>query len=318
MKVNPVYQKELKTSVRSMRTAILLFGYNGLLALFGLFAFYVTFEYNSKYGGTVDYSDILQVYSIITILEFGLVLFAVPAFTSASISGERERQTLEILLTTKLTPFQIIFGKLASSISRILLLAFSSLPVLALTFSVGGITFKHMLEFMVLIIVTAVFIGSIGIFFSTLFKKTTVATVATYGALLLIGIGTLLLLNGITTLKGLYLNRFLETNGIKKLPDTGNLVYILLVNPIVSCFSMIENQIGTASNLIRFFDNYGAISIRYHDRWFLLSMSVQLVISAFLISCSSYLLNPLRKHRSVRRSKGAKKRVKDSNNSQST
>ena len=313
MKVNPVYHKELKTSVRGMRTAILLFSYNGLLALFGLFAFYVTFEYNSKYGGAVDYSDILRVYSIITALEFGLVLFTVPAFTSSSISGERERQTLEILLTSNLTPFQIILGKLASSISKILLLAFSSLPVLALTFSVGGITFKNLLEFMVLIVVTAVFIGSIGTFFSTLFKKTTMATVSTYGALLLIGIGTLLLLDGITTVKGLYINRFIDPNGIKKLPDTGNLVLVLLVNPIISFFTMIENQIGTGSNLIRFIHNYGVISVRYHDQWFLLSMTIQLVISTFLISCSSHLLNPLRKHRRVRHSKGTKKKDKEFN-----
>ncbi len=308
MKINPVYQKELKTSVRSMRTAILLFGYNGLLALFGLFAFYVTFEYDSKYGGTVNYSDILQVYSIITALEFGLVLFTVPAFTSASISGERERQTLEILLTTKLTPFQIILGKLASSISMILLLAFSSLPVLALTFSIGGITFHDLLEFMVLITVTAVYIGSIGIFFSTLFKKTTVATVSTYGALLLVGIGTLLLLYGIASVKGLYINRFIEADEIKKLPDTGNVFLILLVNPIISCFTMIENQIGTGSNLIKFFRNFGIISVHYHNQWFLLSMTIQLVISAFLIWCSGCLLNPLRKRHTARHHKGAKEK----------
>lgn len=296
MKVNPVYKNELKIRIRSIRTANLLVWYNGLLALFGLFAFYVTFEYDSKYTGTVNYSDILQIYSIITALEFGLVLFIVPALTSSSISGEREKQTLEILLTTKLTPIQIILGKLASSISMMILLAFSSLPVLALTFSIGGISLQNLFEFMFFIMVTAVFIGSIGIFYSTLFKKTTIATVFTYGTLLLIGAGTIIILSACTTIKGLYINRFITPDEIKKIPKAGNLIYILLINPVISFISMTENQIGTGSVLTNFFSQFGTNPIEYQDAWFLKSITIQLIISGVLLKCSSQLLDPLRKH----------------------
>jgi len=294
VKINPVYQKELKTSVRSMKTAIILLGYNGILALFGLFAFYVTFEYESRYGGIVNYSDILQIYAIITATEFGLVLFTVPALTATSISGEREKQTLEILLTTKLSPLQIILGKLASSISMMVLLAFSSLPILALVFSIGGITFKDLLEFMLLIVVTAIFVGSIGVFFSTLFKKTTAATVSTYGAILFIGLVTILILWAITMVLELKMNRV--STGIipQQKIDIGNWILILLINPGVSCFAMIESQIGTGSRLTSFFRNFGTISMGIQNNWFLLSVLLQLGISAILIWCSTRLLDPLR------------------------
>lgn len=297
MKLNPVYQKELKTSIRSIRTAVLLFGYNGLLALFGLFAFYVTFEYESRYGGTVRYSDILQIYAILAAVEFGLVLFTVPALTAASVSGEREKQTLEILLTTRLSPLRIVLGKLASSISLMILLAFSSLPILALTFSIGGITFRDLLEFMILIIVTAIFIGSIGIFFSTLFRRTTAATVATYGTLLLIGIGTVIILYAVSVVLGLKINRFTAPDGIKQTPNVGSWILILLVNPAVSCFSMIEDQIGTGSRLLSFFRNFGTIPEGFIDIWFHLSMMLQLMIASVLLWVSGRLLNPLRKSR---------------------
>ncbi|WFR56336.1 ABC transporter permease subunit [Anaerocolumna sp. AGMB13025] len=294
MKINPVYQKELKTSVRSVRTAVILLGYNAILALFGLFAFYVTFEYDSRYGGTVDYSSILQIYAIITAAEFGLVLFTVPALTAAAISGEREKQTLEILLTTKLTPFQIILGKLASSISMMILLAVSSLPVLAIVFTIGGITLRDFLVFMLLIVVTAVFVGSIGIFFSTLFKKTTSATVTTYGVLLFLGIGTLAILWAIRLVIELKMNESAAGSIVYQTPDAGNWILILLINPGVTFFSMIEDQIGTGSRLTSFFGNFGTVSMGVQNVWFYVSVSIQLGISVILLIGSAKLLDPLR------------------------
>lgn len=297
MRINPVYKKELKTRLRSMKTAAILFSYNGLLALFGLFSFYITFEYKNKYGGTVDYSDILKIYAIISAMEFGLVLFIVPAITSGSISGEREKQTLDILLTTKLSPFQIILGKLASSINMMVLLAFSSLPILALTFSIGGITIWDLLEFMVLIVVTAVYIGSIGIFFSTLFKRTTAATVATYGILILVSLGTVLLLWGVTSLLGLRADLLLPDDAVRPNPNLGNFVLLLLVNPGVTCFSMIESQTGTGSGLSDFLGRFGTLSLSIQNSWFLLSITLQLLLSVLLVWLSAKQLNPLKQGR---------------------
>lgn len=294
MKLNPVYQKELKTSVRGMRTAVILLGYNGILALFGLFAFYVTFEYDSRFGGTVDYASILRIYAIITAAEFGLVLFTVPALTAASISGEREKQTLEILLTTRLTPFQIILGKLASSISMIILLALSSLPVLAIVFTIGGVTLRDFMFFMLLIVVTAVFAGSIGMFFSTLFKKTTSATVSTYGVLLILGIGTLAILWGIRLLMEIQMNQFSTGALMYQTPDVGNWMLILLINPGVTFFAMIEDQIGTGSELISFFGNFGTVARSTQEHWFIISILLQLGVSVILLIGSSALLDPLR------------------------
>ena len=112
-RINPIYLKEIRIGVRTKKAAIILLLYNGLLALFGLFFFYVTFDAGSRYTGRINYSDILSIYVVIVAVEFALVLFTVPGLTSGAISGEREKQTLDILLTTTLSPLQIITGKLA-------------------------------------------------------------------------------------------------------------------------------------------------------------------------------------------------------------
>lgn len=307
MKINPVYKKELKIGVRTMKTALIILGYNGLLALFGLFAFYATFEYSSRYGGTINYAAVLELYAIIAAVEFGLVLFTVPALTAGSISGEREKQTLDILLTTKLSPIQIILGKLASSISIMILLAFSSLPIISLVFSIGGVTFIDLLEFMALIIITAVYVGSIGIFFSCLFKKTTAATVSTYGALLFLILGTLFILTAVVILKDMKAATLVsESNYMYQTPKAGYWVLIFLINPAVTCYSMIESQIGTGSGFVMFVREFGVSSQLIENNWFIISVVVQGVLSLIFIYFSSRLLNPLKEKRN--RSKGKKDR----------
>ena len=64
----------------------------------------------------------MDMYEFVTTIEFILLMFIVPAVTASSISGERERQTLELMLTTQMTAFQVVIGKLMSALSTLLLL----------------------------------------------------------------------------------------------------------------------------------------------------------------------------------------------------
>ncbi len=176
----------------------------------------------------------------------------------------------------------------------IILLALSSLPVLAIVFTIGGVTLRDFMFFMLLIVVTAVFAGSIGMFFSTLFKKTTSATVSTYGVLLILGIGTLAILWGIRLLMEIKMNQFSTGAFMYQTPDVGNWMLILLINPGVTFFAMIEDQIGTGSELISFFGNFGTVARSTQEHWFIISILLQLGVSVILLIGSSALLDPLR------------------------
>lgn len=300
-RINPIYLKEIRIGVRTKKTGAILFLYNGIIALFGLFVFYVMFDAGIRYSGLIDYSSILGIYALIAASEFALVLFTIPGLTSGSISGEREKQTLDILLTTSLSPMQVILGKLASSISVMILLAFSSLPILGLIFSIGGVTIRNFLEFLILIIVTAIFIGSIGIFFSTLYKRTTAATVSSYGILLFLVIGTFITVWAIKLLDQVRLLNQVELDNVYYFSDIGNWVLLFLINPAITCFSMLQEQIGAGYDIGRFLNDYGTIPDLIINNWFLISLLVQLLISAILIIWSAHLLDPLRKSSIIKR-----------------
>ncbi len=75
---------------------------------------------------------------------------------AGSIAGERERQTLDMLLATKMKPWSIVLGKLESSLSSVLMLAVSSLPVLSIVFIFGGVGILELVGFVVILGVSAI------------------------------------------------------------------------------------------------------------------------------------------------------------------
>ena len=98
-----------------------------------------------KATANIQYSSFMDLYEFVTSMEFLLLMFIVPAVTASSISGERERQTLDLMLTTRMSAGQIVGGKLLSALSTLLLLI---LPVSRLLqwYSYTGVSHGRMLS----------------------------------------------------------------------------------------------------------------------------------------------------------------------------
>lgn len=299
MNINPVYRKELRVSVRSFKFAMMVTAYNLLLSVVALFIFFVCFD--SRFHTTLEYSDILTVYMSVACIEFGLIFFIVPVLTSSAIAGERERQTLEILLTTTLKPMQIVIGKLESSISMVLLLVISSIPVVSIVFSIGGISVGAVFGLLVLIIVSTILVGSIGIWCSAVLKKTIPSAVSTFGFMIIIMVGPVAVL----LMLAYSLNIYYSVNMNQPVPDMGNAVLILLINPVFSAVSLFSRQFGNAGVLKMLFSSTFNCSVNsaITDNWFILSIIVQLIFSVFMLFTASKYLDPLRKRRVRRKEK---------------
>ena len=299
-RINPVYKKELKVSTRTIKLALTILAYNGLLALIGLIAFYAIFQ-NARYGG-IDYEDVLTLYMVLAGMEFGMILFVIPAYTSSAISGERERQTLEILLTTSMKPIQIIWGKLLSSISTVLLLVFSSLPVLSLVFTIGGVSVGDLAKYVIMVVVTAVFAGSLGLLFSASFKRTTISTVFTYGAMVMIGAGTIVLLAIIYLLLQQYYDVQFDIGNYTQYRqvDLGFGMCLLYINPGVTIVSLLVDQFAGTGEFTEVIEEFGTLPKFFTTHWFWISLCVQTGISAWILWLAARVLNPLREKKAKR------------------
>ena len=158
MKSNPVYKREVTVRARSFRMPLIILVFNGILAVVALLNMYSAVA-QVRISASVQYSSFLQLYAFVATLEFLLLMFIMPALTSGSISGERERQTLELLFTTRMTPKDIVMGKLFSALSQLMVLIVSSFPILLLTFVYGSMDLMDLAFLMVCFLVTAVFCG---------------------------------------------------------------------------------------------------------------------------------------------------------------
>jgi ABC-type transport system involved in multi-copper enzyme maturation permease subunit len=123
-------------------------------------------------------------------LETLLVLVLAPAFTTGAISLEREKQTIDMLVTTPLSTLGMVIGKLFSALSYVFLLIIASLPLASLVFVFGGVGPEDLIRGYGFLFALAFGMGAIGLFVSALVKRTQTATVVTFVLVLVLSIGT--------------------------------------------------------------------------------------------------------------------------------
>ena len=107
-----------------------------------------------------------------------------PVFAAGTITNERERRTLELLLTTTLSPWQILSGKIVSSLRvSMVLTSFLVWPLLLAwllppwTFWQDSIT---ILGYLAIILVTSLTTTTLAMFCSVFFRRTSVSLMTSY------------------------------------------------------------------------------------------------------------------------------------------
>ncbi|NUN50077.1 MAG: hypothetical protein HUU15_14710 [Candidatus Brocadiae bacterium] len=131
----PIQLRELRATFRGYRFMIIL---TSALAL-ALFVIWVS-SFAMELDGMAP-SDIGQAtFLILLTIQFGLIGLLLPGFAGTSIVRERDQGTLELLSTTTLRPWQIIWGQLAASLGYVTVMLFATLPLMAIPFWFGGLS----------------------------------------------------------------------------------------------------------------------------------------------------------------------------------
>ena len=289
MKQNPVYNREMRVSSRSMKLPLIIFLFNGILFLVTLLNMYSVIM-QVKASASIQYSSFMELYEFVTSMEFILLMFIVPAVTASAISGERERQTLDLMLTTRMSAGQIVTGKLLSALSTLFLLILSSFPAVAMVFVYGGITWTDAFSLILCYVTVAFFAGSIGICFSAAFKRSTVSTVVTYGTLTAVVAGTY------------FLNRFaLSVSGMDLQRSAA---YVFLLNPAVTFMAVIGGQAGRGTPLADIVSYFGIPENGFIIKhWIGFSILIQLAAGMALINRAIHFVEPIKHKKTSRKGK---------------
>jgi ABC-type transport system involved in multi-copper enzyme maturation permease subunit len=167
---NPIYDKEMRSEIFSQGTLMLrlVIQISMLLALFVMACcLYIWPEYAPWY---ISY-----------VLLFNMLVG--PVFSAGSVTSERERQTLDLLLTTLVTPWQMLWGKLLSGLRvSSVLTSFLLWPVLLAC--VMPLPFWHnlptMAGYLLIVALCCLTTAVTALFCSTVFQKTATSLISTY------------------------------------------------------------------------------------------------------------------------------------------
>ncbi len=191
---NPVLHRELKQRASTPRMMLVITLYLVVLTAV-VFALYQarTGDRTGSFGqpGVTEIASIGQsLFEYVLFFMVILVLFIVPGFTASSIAGERERQTLRALQVSLLSPRSIVFGKVGASVAATVLLLVASLPLLAVAYLIGGITFGEIFISLGVVLFAAFGLACITVACSAIVKRVSGAILLAYGIVLLLVGGT--------------------------------------------------------------------------------------------------------------------------------
>jgi ABC-type transport system involved in multi-copper enzyme maturation permease subunit len=139
MLLGAVYEREMKVAPRSRGLFVARAVYCG--ALLGIVAtcwLVVTGSQTvTTVGDTARFGATLM--RILAPLQLVLAMLAAALTAVLAVGVEKDRRTLEMLLVSRLSDAQLVVGKLAGSLLRVLLLLVAAVPVFALAGLFGGV-----------------------------------------------------------------------------------------------------------------------------------------------------------------------------------
>jgi ABC-2 type transport system permease protein len=228
--ITAIIVKELRGRMRGRRAFIVVTLHVLLLAAFAWMLQRINEESiagMSSYGGQATYASASVgrgIFVGLLLLQTLMVAVLAPAATAGAISGEREHQTLELLTVTPISSLAIVLGKLLSALAWVFVLVLASIPVTALVFVFGGVAPDDVVRGYVVLFATVIGLGSIGIFFSALTRRTGASTGLTFVATLVLTIGSLFVFAFLSS------TAEISSTGLRKQPPEA----ILYLNPFVA------------------------------------------------------------------------------------
>ena len=281
-RMNPILKKELVVGSRSMKMSFGILGVNAFLTVIVILVIAVI-NTSSRLTG-YDYSELVCLFPILGCVECGILSLVVPIITSGSISGEREKQTLDIMLTTPVKPFSIALGKLGSAMVIVMMYMISSIPVIAIAFVLGGMSWWSLLGLIGMMLYLGIYVGSVGIFCSSVVKKSIMATVLT----IVIGFAIIIVTTMIFAIGNSFAAYYARIQGVVNY-SPGASPLILLLNPYSPFFDFMVRTMTSSSiyDMLNLAGNKSKILGFIYQAWIPISIVLNFLIALGFLKLAS-------------------------------
>lgn len=195
--MNALIRSDLKQRTRGKRWWILLALWT--VILFALLAFVRSAAIRAQQiinfeGRVRQIDDPIGPAMFGSLMLFTLILacLIVPSLTSTTINGERERGTFAVLQATMLRPWEIFLAKFFSGLLTTGAFLLATVPLALWASSEGGVGLTRLLAtYLILALLCAVLLA-FGLMTSTFIRRPALSAVASYGAVFVLTLGSLI------------------------------------------------------------------------------------------------------------------------------
>ncbi len=162
MLVGPVFSREAAVAPRRVRHYV-------MRTVYGLFLLLITCTLWMILAGTQQIRNVgdmarfgIVLFQILAPLQLALIVFLSAIQSASNIAIEKDRQTLILLLMSRLTNSELVLGKLFASLLNIGVMLLTSLPIFMLIVLFGGTSFEQVGWTFAVTIAAAIAAGALG------------------------------------------------------------------------------------------------------------------------------------------------------------
>jgi ABC-type Na+ efflux pump permease subunit len=160
------------------------------MALFFLtWAWWLAASYES---GFVPGLEVRYFLSAVSLILLTITAVQAPAVLAGSLAGERERGILQLLLTTAVSPREIVEGRLLGKLSQVGMIVLAGLPIIAFLAPMDGLGLRHVLAIMLLLVAVGLGAGGLAVGASVVSRRGRDAQLTVYILMILLMISPFL------------------------------------------------------------------------------------------------------------------------------
>ena len=175
----PLLTKELIEQASRRRTYFVRLLYASLLFLLAYWQFSAILT-SSGSNTLAMLGTGADMYNRVVELQFLGILLFLPALACGAITSEKERDSLTMLLVTRLGPFTILLEKLLGRLVPMFSFLLLSLPLLAFAYSLGGVSTLELVSGVVMLVLVCIHVAALAVMCSSWCSSTASAFVGTY------------------------------------------------------------------------------------------------------------------------------------------
>lgn len=178
----PIALKEVRSMIRGGKYFWAQFFYLAVLAVGVVIIITV-----SQDAQTLPEEITRDVFTGFFMIQNFLVYLIFPAFAATCVSGERVEKSYDLLITTDLSPAEIVWGKFIGVFGGCCYFLLVTLPILGICILFGGVSYMEAFENYVLLLLQAALLTVWGLFISCTASTNIRAILGTYAVTFIIG-----------------------------------------------------------------------------------------------------------------------------------